>query len=142
MKSSRGEVHDYLGMKLDFTCKGKVKVNMVEYTKEIIKDFVDIITGGAAIPAASHLFDVNDKGKLLVEDLAREFHTTVAKLLFLCKRARPDIQVPVAFLTTRVREPQMDDWKKLVRVLKYLNDTVDMVLTLSANSLTKINLVG
>ena len=56
----------------------------------------------------------------------------MAKLLFLCKRDRPDVQVPVALLTTRVKKPTLDDWKKLIRALKYLKDTMDLVQTLSA----------
>jgi hypothetical protein len=48
------------------------------------------------------------------------FHHVVAQLLFLCKRARPDIQTAVAFLCTRVKSPNTDDYNKLVRVIKYL----------------------
>jgi len=33
------------------------------------------------------------------------FHATVAKLLFVAKRAQPDILLAVSFLTTRVKEP-------------------------------------
>ena len=36
--------------------------------------------------------------------MADMFHHNVAKLLFLCKRAQPDIQTSVAFLCTRVKE--------------------------------------
>eukprot|EP00957_Ditylum_brightwellii_P196841 14997558-Ditylum_brightwellii.AAC.1 len=67
--------------------------------------------------------------------MARWFHTNTAKLLFLCKRARQDIQTAVAFLTTRVKQPDEDDWKKLKRVVLYLNGTQDLVLTLKADSL-------
>ena len=38
------------------------------------------------------------------------FHHSVAQLLFLACRARRDIQVAVAFLTTRVKKPDEDDW--------------------------------
>ena len=36
-------------------------------------------------------------------------------------RARRDIQTTVAFLATRVKKTDEDDWGKLKRVLKYLN---------------------
>ena len=39
MTVSRGENHKYLGMDLDFTTKGEVKVTMADYTKECIKIF-------------------------------------------------------------------------------------------------------
>ena len=63
------------------------------------------------------------------------FHHNVAKLLFLCKRARPDIQTAVTFLTTCVMAPDEDDYKKLARVMKYLRGTRTMPLTLEADNL-------
>lgn len=57
----------------------------------------------------------------------------MAKLLYLCKRARPDIKNAVAFLCTRVKSPDSDDYKKLVRVMKYLRGTVTLPLTLEAD---------
>ena len=51
--------------------------------------------------------------ELLPEELASQFHRTVAQLLFLCMRARPDIQTVVSFLTTRGKSRVMDDWGKL-----------------------------
>ena len=63
------------------------------------------------------------------------FHHTVAQLLFMATRARRDIQTAVAFLTTRVKSPDKDDWGKLKRVLKYLNGTKYLKLNLSAENL-------
>ena len=48
------------------------------------------------------------------------------KLLYLVKRVRPDILTAVAFLTTRTRAPTSDDFGKLGRVLRYLNDTKEL----------------
>ena len=67
-----------------------------------------------------------------------EFHTVVAKGLFACKRARPDIQHVIAYLFARVRKPNEDDWRKLLRLLQFINDTRDDVLTLSADDLSVI----
>jgi hypothetical protein len=75
------------------------------------------------------LFVVRDEneGRKLSEEQALAFHHTVlAQLLFMdswATRARRDIQMAVAFLTTRVKSPDEDDWGwgKLKRVLKYLN---------------------
>ena len=59
----------------------------------------------------------------------------MAQLLFMATRARRDIQTAVAFLTTRVKAPDKDDWGKLKRVLKYLNGTKFLKLTLSVENL-------
>ena len=61
------------------------------------------------------------------------FHTIVAKLLFLCKRGRPDIHTVIAFLTTRVKQLDKDDQNKLHRVIRYLRATMDLVLTLKSD---------
>jgi hypothetical protein len=73
----------------------------------------------------------------LSEEQARAFHHTTAQLLFL-SRIRRDIQTTVAFLTTRVKRPDNDDWGKLQRVLKYLHSTRYLKLTLFAESLSNI----
>ena len=44
----------------------------------------------------------------------------------------------MAFLTTRVKKPDQDDWGKLKRVLKYLNGTKHMKLKLTVENLSII----
>jgi hypothetical protein len=56
------------------------------------------------------------------------FHHITAQLLFLSKRSRPDIEAAVAFLCTRMKEPDEDDWKKLAHVVRYLRVTVELPL--------------
>ena len=53
----------------------------------------------------------------------------------LQKRARPDIHTTIAVLATRVREPNQEDWDKLIRLMKFLNGTQNDVLTLSVEDL-------
>jgi hypothetical protein len=83
-----------------------------------------------------HLFAVRDKKetRALEEERALAFHHTVMQLLFMCTRARRDIQRAVAFLTTRVKNPDEDDWGKLKRVLRYLNRTKYLKLKLSVDN--------
>jgi hypothetical protein len=134
---NRGVVHDYLGMDLDFSSPGKLRVSMIKYLAKIFKAFPEKIRAAAATPAADHLFEVRDESerKLLPEEQARAFHHSVAQLLFLSGRARPDIKTAVSFLTTRVKAPDEDDWGKLKRVLKYLWGTRHMKLTLTVDNL-------
>ena len=58
----------------------------------------------------------------------------MAKLLYFSKCGRPDIQVAVAFLSTRVTDPDLDDWKKLIRLARYVNSTLGLILILSVDS--------
>ena len=51
--------------------------------------------GIAAAPAVEHLFDIDVSKKVqLNEEQSIMFHHYVAKLLFLCKQACPDIKLP------------------------------------------------
>ena len=67
--------------------------------------------------------------------MKKAFHHSVAQLLFVATRVRRDIQTAVAFLTTRVKKPDEDDWGKLKRVLRYLKGTLHMKLKLSVENL-------
>jgi len=55
-------------------------------------------------------------------------HHLVAKLL--SKRARHDIQTAVAFLSTRVNDPDTHNYKKLTRVMQYIRDMTKFTLTI------------
>jgi len=132
---TRGKVHEYLGMTLDFSIDGKCKIVMKDYIEEMLEDLPSDMDGEAVTPAANHLFEVNDNPEKLDESTSQTFHHLTAKLLFLAKRSRPDIQTAVAFLTTRVKSPDKDDYKKLARVMRYLRGTTDLSLTLEADDL-------
>ena len=59
--------------------------------------------GESATPATQHFFDIaEDKTKLSQAD-ADLSHHFVAQLLYISKRAHPDIQQTVSFMCTRVR---------------------------------------
>eukprot|EP00978_Attheya_sp_CCMP212_P015106 scaffold38838_cov56-Attheya_sp.AAC.2 len=102
----RGKLHNYLGMTIDFLIPRKVRFFMVDYIKSMLEDVPADMSGmGVITPAPTHLFDINENEKTLNEELAEIFHHNVAKMLFLCKRARPaDIQTAISCLCTRVRE--------------------------------------
>jgi len=88
------------------------------------------MAGTAKTPAACHLFNTDDGATKLDEKKAQLFHHMVAKLLYLCRRTRQDIQTAIAFLCTRVKSPDEDDYKKLTRVVQYLRDTTKLTLTI------------
>ncbi len=116
-------MHDYLGMTFGYSFDKKVRINLWDYIKNVIQEFPEEITGVCATPASDYLFKVWEDGTKLNEELAEVFHHTVYQLLFAATRARRDIQTVVSFLTKQVKDPDKDDWGKLVRVLNYLNGT-------------------
>ncbi len=108
---------------------------MTEYLSKVIAGFPDEIVRKAATPAGDHLFKVRDEGRKLNDEQLDSFHHTVYQLLFTANHTRGDIQRAVSFLTTRVQAPDKDDWGKLKQVLKYLNRTRYLILTLNADQL-------
>jgi hypothetical protein len=73
--------------------------------------------------APEDLFKVDDDASKLDQTKAKSFHSIIAMMLYVTKRARPDTLLAVAFLTTRVREPDVDDWRKLGHLIQYLKST-------------------
>jgi hypothetical protein len=123
-------------MELDYRKQGELKINMTKYVKNMLNNFPMKLgkKDVAKTPARDNLFNLGTGAKLDTKR-AEIFHTFVAKGLFLCKRARPNIQQAILVLCTRVRDPNQADWEKLMRVMKYLNGTKEANLTLSADNL-------
>jgi hypothetical protein len=119
-------------MKLDYTERGKLKLDMVDYVDDMIQDFPGEVTT-SNYPWNENLFKVDPNEKQLSKEQRELFHTFVAKALFLCKRARPDIQPAIAFLTTRVKSPDRQDWAKLLKMMGYLKKTRQDVMVLRAD---------
>ena len=132
LTTSTGKVHDYLGMTLDYSTPSMVQLTMFDYLQDIIATLPEHLRTNRtfATPAGDNLFTVNEAAEKLKKKEAETFHTHVAKLLFAAKRARPDIQTAISFLCTRVREPDIDDEKKLIRTLAYIRDTIFLPLTI------------
>ncbi len=145
MKVHRGKVHKYLGMGLDFTHKGKCIMTMHDYLDGILKafdaavqkheqGFQPVTRQQYESPAPENLFVVNEDCEKLPEDMAANFHTIVAKTLYVTKRARLDTCLSIAFLTTRVRAPDRDDWEKLRHLVEYLRRDHARALVLGAEN--------
>jgi hypothetical protein len=127
---TRGDIHDYLGMTLDYSTPGQVSIRMNDYISNLFEEAPANMAGTATTPATDHLFSMNESPKHLDDMTSELFHHLTAKLLFQCKRTRPNIQTAVAFLMTCVKRPDKDDYKKRGRVIKYLHATPTMALTL------------
>jgi hypothetical protein len=136
MTVSRGKIHKYLGMTLDYTVRGQVKITMFDYVDDILTDFDKTEPKGGGtetIVAPDSLFKVDESCAKLAQNKAVEFHNLLAKTLYATKRERPDTCTVIAFFTKRVREPNKDDWTKLVQLMRYIRDTRTISLILSAN---------
>ena len=126
-----GDVLPFVGMLFDFTQPGVVRVDMPKYIEDAISGLESATP--AETPAALDLFAVDESAELLATPAKDDFHSRVAKLLYLAKRTRPDILLPTNFLCTRVLRPTVQDWKKLMRIYKYLLGTKNLCIYLQAD---------
>jgi hypothetical protein len=134
----REKVLSYLGMSFDFSVPGRVSISMKGYLQEFLKD--NVVHGTCSSPASNKLFDVDEDSKPLEAERAKAFHTSVARLLYLSKRTRPDILLPVNFLCTRVKSPTEEDGRKLERVVKYLQGSQDLGICLQPDPMSNVHM--
>ncbi len=111
MKVHRGKVHKYLGMPLDFFHKGQGRVTMYDYldgnllafdaaVKKHGDGFTPVTRKHFKTPAPNNLFVVNEDCEKLLEAVSADFHTIVAKTLYVTKRTRPDTCLAIVGLPT------------------------------------------
>ena len=138
MSPSRGKVHEFLGMKLDYSKKGKVMVDMTEFVNKMVIDFKKYMAKMQRVssPAAPYLFEVRENADKICKEKAEVHHNMTARGVFLTKRARGDIHTAISFLAKRVREPDTNDFKKLQRMMKYLEQMQHFVSTLCADDMS------
>jgi hypothetical protein len=132
----RGKIHKYLGMTLDYTVHGQVKMTIFDYIDDIVAAFNKAEPKGGRAKssvAPESLFKVDESCEKLKQDKDVEFHNLVAKTFYATKRARPDTCTAIIFLTTIVRVPDKDDCTKVVHFMRYIRGTHMMLLILSDN---------
>jgi hypothetical protein len=89
----------YLGLDVNIEDQGTT-IDMMLYVKQVLEgENVDEVDS----PGTKNMFIVAIDSKVLDEDVRKIFHSKTAKLLYLAKRARPDILTAVTFLCTRVQ---------------------------------------
>jgi hypothetical protein len=118
----------YVGMMFDFSHVGECRVSMPNFILSIVEEAG--VTTIAPSPAGNDLFSTAQSDECLNEEKSDLLHSLVMKLQYLAKRVRPDILLPVVFLSSRVTKSTTRDWAKLQRIVRYLNGTRDLCLTL------------
>ena len=56
----RGKIHDYMGMDLDYSEKGTIKVSMIKCVGKILRAFPEEIKATSTMLSADHLFQIRD----------------------------------------------------------------------------------
>ena len=80
----------------------------------------------SATSASENLFNTQANAIFLKETQDNMY----LKKVFVTKRERTDIHITISFLTMQVRDPEKDDRKKLLRMMRYLCGTPKVPLNL------------
>ena len=134
-------------MSLNFSHDNQCKVTMIDYVDEIVaacnKVLSELDDGFSAVKKKSNpartsvapddLFVVNKDAKKLSKEGSTAFYNLAAKTLYVSKQPRPDVSTAIAFLTTRVRAPDINDGRKLSHLMEYLRVNRLHPLILSAD---------
>ena len=136
MAVRRGKVQKYLDMTLDYTVRGQVQIKIIDLLEKVLIDFekAELKGGGTKkSEAPENIFKVDEYCKNFLHGKTVQFNNLAEKTLYYTKRSRPDTCTAVAFLTTRVRAPDLDDCDKMVHMMRYIRGTRTLPLILSAN---------
>jgi Reverse transcriptase (RNA-dependent DNA polymerase) len=138
MTVTRGREHVFLGMNIRYTGKGTAVITMKQYLEEALAECGMHIKRAAATPARKCLFDVDETSPPLEKAESETFHSVTAKLLYVSTRARIDLLLAIAFLSTRVSKSTKQDRAKLQRVLEYIKSTLDFEYTIGADDIGRM----
>jgi len=95
---------------------------MYEYIEKLLEELHADMQCLATTPTSSYLFNTDQGCNEIREEWGQLFHHLVAKLLYVSKRTKQDIQTEVAFLCTRVKDVDTNDYKKLTKVMQFLRN--------------------
>jgi hypothetical protein len=91
----------------------KVKIDMKKYIDQCItlfkKEEAEVKLKQVRTLAADSLFKTHEDSESFSNPKAGTFHSMVAKMSCVAKRARPNILLMVSFITTTVKCPNIDD---------------------------------
>ena len=76
MMISRGKIHEYLGMTLDFSETGEFKITMIPNIEDMVKDFDkhNDTMKISSTPESYHLFKTREDSIILEETQAKIYH--------------------------------------------------------------------
>jgi len=104
----------------------------------MVEDFPYELKSKVAGPWTEKLLKSYESVRALNDERIKNFHICMMKAMFLSKRGKPDVNHAISILSTRVKESIEGDWKKVLRVMNFIKNTRDDILTLEADNSQEI----
>ena len=133
-----GNNHTFHGMDIEFICGKKVTVSTPHHVDEDIEDFGETLKRNLEKSTTLQLFTITSEAKELEDEKKERYHSITAKILWIMKRSRPNLETAVSFLCTRVQCPTKEDWGELMRFLNYLKATKNDKMIMGSDNLLRL----
>lgn len=136
---SRQPVNDvqFLGMHIKKLPSGDITIDQESYVSELLKEYN--VTSVSDKPCTTNITNQQDVGTHGIDssELAdpTSYRSLNMQLLYLATRTRPDIMFPTTILSTRSKSPTITDYKRLIKILEFLNGTKSDKITYNKHSL-------
>ena len=102
MVISRGDTQDFLCMTIKISNNKKVELIMKRQIKDMVSQFKYTCDVELIFPCKQTLWDINNEAELLDDVKGDLFNLLAAKLLYITKITRPDIEPSMVFFTKKV----------------------------------------
>ncbi|HND47413.1 MAG TPA: Ty1/Copia family ribonuclease HI, partial [Anaerolineales bacterium] len=125
IKEQHGNELSYLGMLIVRNPRtGVISVNQKGFIDDLLKKHPVNKKGNklTKVPAPADLLSEDKTG--LFKD-KHKYISMVMSLMYLARLTRPDILMPVSFLSTKAQSPTLKNYKDIQQVVRYVSDTRD-----------------
>mgnify|MGYP001597378915 FL=1 len=129
----------FLGNEIEFLNDGDISFNNKKKLKDIISD--NNIMDFSTIPCTMNLHVRNSDSQKLNKEDNNWFHSTIMRIMFVATRSRSyDLLMTTSVLATRVKDANQQDKEHLLRLLRYINKTLEYNIIFKKDA--KIKLEG
>lgn len=119
LKQQEKDIIIYRGLTIDQKHPNEIRLSQTSYIQALCDQFN--INKISKTPSTASLLEIDLNAKPSINP--DRFRNGVAKLLWISSQTRPDLKFVASFLSSRLVSPTIDDDRKLIHVLKYLNGT-------------------
>ena len=132
-----GDISYYLGIQIERDVDGSFLLNQSAKITALLDKFSMKDVKGVSTPMDTSYTKLEGEYDRLPDN--EQYRQAVGAMLYVATTTRPDIAAAIGLLCRRVSNPRQRDWNAVKRVMRYLKQTADLKLKISA---VNLDLVG
>ena len=126
IKVKEGSQLSYLGMAIEKQLNGDIHVHQRGYIENMAKEYGCEST--SKYPSNANILHEANKHEDMTAIDGTKYLSLAMKLMFVVVRCRPDALFPTTILAARCQQPTVEDYNRLLKIVKYLHGTKDQSL--------------